>query len=86
MLIAPWFCPDRDDEMAHGEKLPIARTDANAPIADRRLNMLLAGGSRRAAFECFMMVSFGSPQPRGKANLHRWFGKYNSSTIELSMS
>jgi hypothetical protein len=39
MFIAPWFCADRDGEMAHDGKLVLAMTTPNVPMADRRLNI-----------------------------------------------
>jgi hypothetical protein len=50
MFMTPWFCSDRDGEMVHGEKLTIAMTAPNVPMADRRLNIPVTS-------ERFMIVS-----------------------------
>jgi hypothetical protein len=56
MFIAPWFCSDRDGEMAHGDKLMTAIAAPNVPMADRRLNIPV----HCATSERFMIVSIGS--------------------------
>ena len=43
--------------MAHGEKLTIAMTVPNVPIADRRLNMSVNRASPRVTFERSMICS-----------------------------
>jgi hypothetical protein len=86
MLIAPWFCSDRDGEMAHGEKFMIAMTAPNVPIADLRLNNSVDCGSHRARLGRSMIVSIGSCQLRINAATHRWFEDFNSTAIEVSMS
>jgi hypothetical protein len=45
--------------------------------------MPAAGGLHRTSFERFMI---GSSRSSDNATLHRWFGKFNSVAIELSMS
>jgi hypothetical protein len=75
MFVAPWFCSDRDGEMVHGEKLTIAITAPNVPMADRRFNIAVD----LATSERFMIVSLvravadqRQPFSDGSADLVRW--------------
>jgi hypothetical protein len=75
MFVAPWFCSDRDGEMVHGEKLMIAITAPNVPMADRRFNIAVD----LATSERFMIVSLvravadqRQPFSDGSADLVRW--------------
>jgi hypothetical protein len=83
MLIAPWFCSDRDGEMAKGETLTIAITAPNVPITDRRLNISVSRGSHRATFEHCTIYSFGWCRSRTNSTLHRWFSGFNSIAVEV---
>jgi hypothetical protein len=83
MLIAPWFCSDRDGEMANGEKLTIAITAPNVPMTDRRLNISVRRGSRRVTSGHCMTCSIAWCQSRTNATLHRSFSTFNSIAVEV---
>jgi len=69
--------------MAKGEKLMIAITAPNVPIADRRLNISVSRGSHRVTFESCMVCSIGWCRSRTNATLHRWFSDFNSIAVEV---